>query len=94
MTAEFLLTCTPGQHFTGRGLLDRFKTLWASWAVEQTVKEKDSSTNKGVKIWFGGDTGYRAVKYGEDEDKVPCCPAFKEIGQKFGGFDLALIPIG
>jgi hypothetical protein len=29
----FDLTCTPGQHFTGRGIMDRFKTLWAGWAV-------------------------------------------------------------
>lgn len=32
------------------------------------------------KFWFGGDTGY--------------CDVFKEIGTKFGGFDLAAIPIG
>lgn len=33
------------------------------------------------KIWFGGDTGYNPYQ-------------FKEIGQKQGPFDLALIPIG
>jgi len=32
------------------------------------------------KFWFGGDTGY--------------CEAFKQIGQKYGPFDLAAIPIG
>lgn len=31
-------------------------------------------------IYFAGDTGY--------------CPVFQEIGRRFGGFDLALIPIG
>jgi N-acyl-phosphatidylethanolamine-hydrolysing phospholipase D len=31
-------------------------------------------------VYFAGDTGY--------------CPVFKEIGARFGGFDLALIPIG
>jgi N-acyl-phosphatidylethanolamine-hydrolysing phospholipase D len=102
---EFILTCTPCQHFTGRGILDRFKSLWASWAIEQLVQKdplplasppEPSTEDKsmGVKIWFAGDTGYRAVKEGQDEDKVPCCPVFKEIGAKFGGFDLALIPIG
>lgn len=25
---------------------------------------------------------------------APVCPAFKEIGEKYGGFDLGLIPIG
>lgn len=32
------------------------------------------------KVFFAGDTGY--------------CPAFKEIGNKFGPFDVGLIPIG
>jgi len=32
------------------------------------------------KFWFGGDTGY--------------CEAFKQIGSKYGPFDLAAIPIG
>ncbi|NBV21659.1 MAG: MBL fold metallo-hydrolase [Proteobacteria bacterium] len=31
-------------------------------------------------VYFAGDTGY--------------CPGFKEIGERFGGFDLAMIPIG
>jgi N-acyl-phosphatidylethanolamine-hydrolysing phospholipase D len=34
----------------------------------------------GAKIYFAGDTGY--------------CPVFKEIGARFGRFDLAAIPIG
>jgi N-acyl-phosphatidylethanolamine-hydrolysing phospholipase D len=32
------------------------------------------------RFWFGGDTGY--------------CEAFKQIGEKYGPFDLAAIPIG
>jgi N-acyl-phosphatidylethanolamine-hydrolysing phospholipase D len=95
----FHLTCTPGQHFTGRGVFDRFKSLWASWVVEQIVPDSSppnlpTKNGSGVKVWFAGDTGYRAVKGGQNEDDVPCCPAFKEIGEKFGDFDLALIPIG
>lgn len=35
----------------------------------------------GFKFWFGGDTGYNAVD-------------FKQIGEQYGPFDLALIPIG
>jgi len=35
---------------------------------------------KQKKLFFGGDTGY--------------CKAFKEIGKKYGGFDVSLIPIG
>ena len=32
------------------------------------------------RFWFAGDTGY--------------CQVFKEIGQKYGPFDLSAIPIG
>lgn len=31
---------------------------------------------------------------GADENNVPCCPAFKEIGERIGPFDLSMIPIG
>ncbi|KAG8896179.1 hypothetical protein FRC00_006345, partial [Tulasnella sp. 408] len=82
----FEVTCTPAQHFTGRGLTDRFHTLWASWAIRDPAS--------GKKAWFGGDTGYRTVHKGENEDELPVCPEFKKIGEKFGGFDLAFIPIG
>lgn len=95
----FDITCTPAQHFTGRGVFDRFKSLWASWVVEEVTQgavssDVKASPDKGVKVYFAGDTGYRAVRPGQDEDKVPFCPAFREIGQKFGGFDFAMIPIG
>lgn len=91
------VTCTPAQHFTGRSMTDNFKTLWSSWAVEEvrsSVENQSPSNGPSVKVFFAGDTGYRSVMDGQDEDKVPSCPAFKEIGAKFGGFDLALIPIG
>ncbi|KAK0492501.1 Metallo-hydrolase/oxidoreductase [Armillaria luteobubalina] len=81
---SFNLTCTPAQHFTGRGLHDQGKTLLPSWAVE----------GEGKKVYFAGDTGYGSVKDGEDEAERPVCPAFKEIRERFGGFDLAMIPIG
>ncbi|KAI9094416.1 beta-lactamase superfamily domain-containing protein [Phlyctochytrium arcticum] len=79
------IVCTPCQHFTGRGVLDRFKTLWASWAV----------LGQGKRFWFAGDTGYRYVpKDNTDLSLLPVCPAFKEIGAKYGPFDLSCIPIG
>jgi len=40
--------CTPAQHFSGRTLLDRDKTLWSSWVIK---------TEK-VKLYFGADSGY------------------------------------
>ncbi|KAF8641647.1 hypothetical protein AX16_009873 [Volvariella volvacea WC 439] len=89
------LTCTPAQHMTGRGIHDRFKTLWASWSAVEVVPEPQAASGvTPTKVFFGGDTGYRAVMDHENEDEVPTCPVFKEIGEKFGGFDLALIPIG
>ncbi len=46
------------------------------------------------KVYFAGDTGCRAFQDGQKEDELPTCPAFKEIGEKFDGFDFAMIPIG
>jgi N-acyl-phosphatidylethanolamine-hydrolysing phospholipase D len=79
------ITCTPAQHQANRSFYDRWRTLWASWAVKGST---------GQSVYFGGDTGYRTVREGEDEDAVPRCPAFREIGEKLGEFDLALLPIG
>jgi L-ascorbate metabolism protein UlaG (beta-lactamase superfamily) len=42
------LVCTPSQHFSGRGLTDRAKTLWASWAV----------IGKAHRVFYSGDGGY------------------------------------
>lgn len=87
--AEF--GCLPCQHSSGRTACDKEKTLWASWSVK----------SGGKSVWFGGDTGYRAVPklpHGEDDygegHEYPVCPAFKEIGDRNGPFDLGLIPIG
>ena len=83
--------CLPCQHTSARTAFDKGHTLWSSWSVE----------SGGKKIWFGGDTGYRTVPelpsdvddYGPDKN-YPRCPAFKDIGQLRGPFDLGLIPIG
>lgn len=77
---EITITCTPTQHFSGRSLLDHGKTLWCSWVVE------DLAANK--KLYFAGDTAYQAT------GTPSPCPVFKQIGEVFGGFDLALVPIG
>ncbi|KAM0447697.1 hypothetical protein ACHAPV_008532 [Trichoderma viride] len=93
-TIQARLSCLPCQHTSGRIPfdVDRDTTLWASWAVQSGDK----------KVWFGGDTGYRAVPkipkasddYGADWDHLPRCPQFKQIGEHRGPFDLGLIPIG
>lgn len=65
------ITFTPANHWTRRGLFDRNKVLWGSWAVVD---------DSGKSFWFAGDTAYADV--------------FQQIGNRFGGFDLAAIPIG
>jgi L-ascorbate metabolism protein UlaG (beta-lactamase superfamily) len=42
------LVAAPARHFSGRGLLDRNRTLWASWAA----------IGKRRRAYFGGDGGY------------------------------------
>ncbi|KAI1099852.1 Metallo-hydrolase/oxidoreductase [Jackrogersella minutella] len=92
ITARF--SCLPSQHSSGRTGLDRDHTLWASWAVTSGAPARS--------VWFGGDTGYRAVPkvaagaddYGPEYAHLPRCPQFRQIGQRFGQFDLGLIPIG
>ena len=44
----FTFICAPARHFSGRGLSNRFTTLWASWIVKT-----ESST-----VYFSGDSGY------------------------------------
>jgi len=48
-------TATPAQHFSGRGLFDGNRTLWASWTIvdpARTVEERE------LRVFFSGDTGY------------------------------------
>ncbi len=42
------ISATPAQHFSGRSLFDRNKTLWASFVI----------TSSNTNIFFSGDTGY------------------------------------
>ncbi|WDP91601.1 MAG: MBL fold metallo-hydrolase [Desulfobacter sp.] len=42
------VTACPSQHFSGRGLMDRNQTLWASWVI----------ASPGYNIFFSGDSGY------------------------------------
>ena len=86
------VTCTPCQHASNRGVLDRNKTLWSSWIIQTTNKKKN------LTFFFGGDTGYCAVpdapEYEKSHGSLPVCPAFKEIQVKFPSIDFACLPIG
>ncbi len=50
VSSRVRVTAVPAQHFSGRTLLDRNKTLWAGYVVEGP-----SGT-----VYFAGDTGYSA----------------------------------
>ncbi len=65
------ITFTPTQHFSGRGLTDRLKTLWGGWAF------KSPSEN----IWFSGDGGYNQHFKTIGERLGPFDFAFMECGQ-------------
>ncbi|GAB3359557.1 MBL fold metallo-hydrolase [Lysobacter tyrosinilyticus] len=67
-------TTTPAQHFSGRGMFDGNKTLWASWVIVDDTKPT------ALRVFFSGDTGY--------------FDGFKEIGRRFGPFDVTLLETG
>lgn len=64
------LAFTPSRHFSGRGLNNRFSTLWGSWVI----------LGRTDRIYFSGDGGYG--------------PHFKEIGERYGPFDFAMMECG
>lgn len=92
----------PAQHATGRSPWDRDRTLWGGWVL------RHMHTN--VRCYFAGDTAYRVIdessegypypteaerqQLAEQYPKRKPCPAFRTIGDKWGPFDLAMIPIG
>ncbi|MBV8464626.1 MAG: MBL fold metallo-hydrolase [Burkholderiales bacterium] len=48
--AGIQFAATPSQHFSGRGLFDGNRTLWASWVIMTDT----------ARIFFSGDSGYFA----------------------------------
>ncbi|KAI0573580.1 Zn-dependent hydrolasesbeta-lactamase fold protein [Pyrenophora tritici-repentis] len=88
------LICTPAQHRSGRAPWNFDGTLWCSWIV----KEPSSSASGGKRLFFAGDTGYCHVtsddQFSHHAAPHPPCPAFKQIGDLYGPFDLALLPVG
>lgn len=50
---QLQVTLTPAMHWSARGVLDRCRTLWGSWAVV--------SQQPRLSFWFAGDTGYCPV---------------------------------
>lgn len=61
---------TPAQHFSGRSIGDKNRTLWAGYVVKTPE----------LRVFFSGDSGYDIH--------------FKEVGEKYGPFDIAFIENG
>ncbi|NVJ86220.1 MAG: MBL fold metallo-hydrolase [Algoriphagus sp.] len=65
---------TPSRHFSGRGLTNRFSTLWGSWVIRS-----DSE-----RIYFSGDSGYGphfqeiGAKYGPFDLALLECGQYNE----------------
>ncbi len=76
-TVEVVMT--PAQHWSGRGLFDRMKTLWGGYAVFAP----------DLHLYFAGDTGYS-----KDFADIQARFADRQGAADGGGFDIALIPIG
>ena len=75
------LTATPAQHFSGRGLTDSDRTLWASWVLRVVGKgDGAESSSSGLRVFFSGDSGY--------------FDGFKAVGERFGPFDLTMVETG
>lgn len=54
-TEGLLFTAVPAQHFSGRGLFDRNRTLWMGCVVESIALHK--------RFYFVGDTGYNPYDF-------------------------------
>lgn len=69
----------PAQHWSGRGLNDRMKTLWGGFAV----------FSADCHLFYAGDTGY-SRDFQDIRDRY----ADRQSADAGGGFDIALLPIG
>ncbi len=73
------VTATPARHFSGRGVRGRDGTLWCGYAMYSGDGVYGEDVG-AARIWLSGDGGYG--------------PHFREIGERLGPFDLALVEIG
>ena len=75
-------TCTPSQHFSGRGLKS-CNTLWCSWVID----------TPSAKLFFSGDSGYGAHFKKIGEQYGPFDLALMECGQYDESFaDIHMMP--
>ena len=67
---EFTIACVPAQHFSGRGMGDRDKTLWAGYVI----------MHQKQKLYYVGDTGYGPFFQQVKEKYAPIDVALIPIG--------------
>jgi len=100
---------TPTQHWSGRGVADRNKSLWGSFCVWFSDGSSSSSEREGEEEMKDG-VEIEDVKLQEEEEErdqeeevgenfffggdTGYCDAFKLIGDKYGPFTISAIPIG
>jgi len=68
---DIQIVCLPAQHFSGRGPLNRYSTLWCSWAIK----------SKFGKIYFSGDSGYGKHLKSIGKEHGPFDISFIDCGQ-------------
>ncbi|NGX51338.1 MAG: hypothetical protein K1060chlam2_01204 [Chlamydiae bacterium] len=65
---EVVITAVPTQHFSGRGILDKNRSLWAGFVVDFIRPKK-----REKRLYFVGDTGYNRndfKKIGEEFGEI------------------------
>ena len=65
-----LVGCTPAQHFSGRSLRDRNRSLWCGWSLTVPARQ----------VFFAGDTGYHREFAGVGKRFGPFDVALLPIG--------------
>lgn len=66
----FTIEAVPAQHFSGRGTLDRDRTLWCGYAIH----------GKHGNVYFAGDTGYNPETFKEIGKRTKPTVAIIPIG--------------
>ncbi|KAJ9614561.1 Protein-lysine N-methyltransferase efm4 [Cladophialophora chaetospira] len=88
----FRFSCVPAQHNSARSPVDQGRTLWCGWVIERFLRSQDESSEAKASrrgaVYHAGDTGYRRTSKSD-----VTCPIFKEIGDRYGPFDLSFLPI-
>lgn len=73
-TAEFMISCLPAYHFSGRRFIDRDRTLWCAWMLKTDDKQYYLSGDGG----FGKHYQLIREKYGPVDFAVMECGMYNQ----------------